>query len=373
MIGTSTSSSEEITGPKRSIPSLDGLRALSVVAVVLGHSQSPFLDRLPFNSVIRNGHQGVSCFFVISGFLITHLLLKEQNRYGSIGLRHFYFRRSFRIFPPFYVFLLVVWCLHLMHYVPLTASALLAAASYTWNYVRVPDTWILGHCWSLSLEEQFYLLWPASMAFFSKRVNAFIAAGVLVVSPFSRVVTYFVWPQMRTHMDMMLHTHLDTIMVGCLLSLIIDLKSFPKGLHLALRRSSLVAALAFLIVVDNYATSRWRGMYLMTIGITLENIALAMVLLFVVFHHMSLPGRLMNLKPLAHLGRISYSLYLWQQFFTGPRTFLFPLNLLAILACAELSYLIIELPSFRVRDYVDARFFKRRRKVEIRAQEQRCI
>jgi peptidoglycan/LPS O-acetylase OafA/YrhL len=101
-------------------------------------------------------------------------------------------------------------------------------------------------------------------------------------------------------------------------------------------------------------------MYYMTAGISLENVAIASILLYVVFRHESWAGRFLNLTPLRHVGMISYSLYLWQQLFTGPFTRWFPLNVLCIFACAELSYFLIERPSFVVRDRVQQWLEKRK-------------
>ncbi|HEY0786521.1 MAG TPA: acyltransferase [Acidobacteriaceae bacterium] len=350
----------DLQAHSRSIPSLDGLRAFSVLIVILGHTESKFLDRIPFNEIFRQGAQGVAVFFVISGFLITHLLLKELKRDDQINLKRFYLRRTFRIFPPFYAYLLVVAVLGLLHLVQVDAPGLLAAASYTWNYVPRPSIWVIGHCWSLALEEQFYLLWPACMAFFSRRVNFWIAVSVLLLSPLSRVATYFAWPVMRFHMAMMLHTHLDTIMMGSLLALMIDMKIGQRVINLALHPVSPVLALLFLILVDGPAGLRWGGMYLMTVGYSLESVAIATLLLFGVFRHQSALGRLLNLAPVRHLGIISYSLYLWQQLFTGPLTHLFPLNFLFILGAAELSYLLVERPSARLRDRVQTMLSQRK-------------
>jgi peptidoglycan/LPS O-acetylase OafA/YrhL len=346
---------QETLEKNRSIPSLDGLRAISVIAVILGHSQSAFLDRIPGNASFRNGMQGVSVFFVISGFLITHLLVKELRRDGQINLKRFYLRRTFRIFPPFYVYLLVIAALALFHQVYVSPASMLVAATYTWNYAPSTGIWLLGHFWSLALEEQFYLLWPICMATFSRRANLAIAAGVILLSPLSRVVTYYAWPSMRINMAMMLHTHLDTIMTGCLLSLVLDLKIWEKFTKLALSPIAPISAVFFLLAIDTPAEQRWRGMYQMTVGITLENVAIAAILLYVVFRHESLLGRFLNTRLLRHLGMISYSLYLWQQLFTGPYTRFFPLNMLCILACAELSYWLVEKPSFRIRDFVQSR------------------
>jgi peptidoglycan/LPS O-acetylase OafA/YrhL len=335
---------------KRAIPSLDGLRALSVLAVILGHSRSEWLDRIPFNASFRNGGQGVGVFFVISGFLITHLLLAELRHDGGINLKRFYIRRTFRIFPPFYIFLLVIGILASFRLVQVNMHTMLAAATYTWNYVPLQPVWILGHCWSLTLEEQFYLLWPACITFFNPRTNLKIASAIILLSPVSRVVTYFAWPSMRYHMAMMLHTHLDTIMTGALLALAIDLKIWEKARRLALHPTAPIAALVFLTCVDTPADLRWRGMYLMTVGFSMENVAIAVILLHAVFRHESFLGRLLNLAPVRHFGVISYGLYLWQQLFTGDRTVLFPLNIVFIVACAELSYVLVERPSFRLRD-----------------------
>lgn len=342
---------------KRAIPSLDGLRAVSVFAVILDHTRSPVLDRIPFSSAFRNGHQGVSCFFVISGFLITHLLVKEWNRSQEIDLKRFYLRRTLRIFPPFYVFLISVAILHLLGLIPLNGKAFLAAATYTWNYASTPGSTVLEHCWSLALEEQFYLLWPLCIAAFSKRINVWIAAGVIALSPLSRVITYFAWPSMRTHIYMMLHTHLDTIMTGCLLSLLIDLKQIDRFFGWAMKPFAVTASLLFLLTFDNWAASRWHGMYSMTVGYSLENLAFAILVLFVVFRHESLLGKFLNLSFIRHLGLISYSLYLWQQVLTGPYTFFAPLNILALIVVAELSYFFVELRSLQLRDRIERWFW----------------
>lgn len=343
---------------KRDIPSLDGLRAFSVIAVILGHSQSTFLDRFPGSQCFRNGGQGVTVFFVLSGFLITHLLLKELNRKGSINLKTFYVRRTFRIFAPFYAFLLVIAILSALHFVAATGLQFAAAASYTWNYVPTGEGWILGHSWSLSLEEQFYLLWPACMAYFSKRTNLRIAIAVILLSPVSRLLTYELWPSMRTHIDMMLHTHLDAIMMGALLSLLLDMKLWERTLNLATRAWAPFLALGFLFFVDTPAVIHFRGTYSLLIGFSLRNLAVAILLLYSVFRYDSWLGKVLNLRFIRHIGRISYSLYLWQQLFTGPYTRLFPLNVVWIVLCAELSFYLVERPSLRLRDAFEARWLR---------------
>lgn len=358
-------SPEHTSERPRSIPSLDGLRAISVLLVILGHSESAWLSRIPGNWIFRDGELGVSVFFVISGFLITHLLLKELTREQTIALGRFYLRRSFRIFPPFYVFLLVVAVLGpMLHRVDATPRGLLVAATYTWNYfwafVRAPEMWSLGHTWSLSLEEQFYLFWPLCMKSFSKKTNLRIAAAAVLLAPLSRVITYFAWPQARGQVSIMLHTRVDTIMMGCLLALAIHLKVGERWMARARHTAAVVVAIVFLLVVNPLGEMRWRGLYSMTIGLTLMAVAIAVLLLYAVFRHESMLGQFLNWRVLRHIGVISYSLYLWQQIFSGPYTGRFPLNLVWIIACAELSFWLVEKPSFRLRDAVERRLFPAR-------------
>jgi len=107
------------------------------------------------------------------------------------------------------------------------------------------------------------------------------------------------------------------------------------------------------VVLAPCLSARFDARYDWTIGYTLRGLLISITLLYVVRKPISRPGRLLNLGPIRHIGIISYGLYIWQQLFTGPHSFLIPLNLLAILGCAELSYWLIERPAFRLRDEID--------------------
>ena len=141
----------------KKLPSLDGWRAVSISLLLLGHSV--FTPGFPsfakaFNSQ-GTGILGVRFFFVISGFLITWLLVGEREKTGSINLNHFYARRVLRIFPVNYVHLAVLGLLTAFRQ---PASAWLANFTYTTNFF--PTGFPTSHLWSLAVEEQFYLLWP---------------------------------------------------------------------------------------------------------------------------------------------------------------------------------------------------------------------
>lgn len=345
---------------ERSIPSLDGLRAISVLFVILGHTESALLDGITFLRPFRNGGLGVNVFFVISGFLITQILLREADKYGQVNVKHFYIRRAFRIFPPFYVFLGVVICLKFAHVYVVEWRSLACAAAYVWNYSLHGGPYILGHTWSLSLEEQFYLIWPACIVAFSRRTCLKLAGAAVVLSPFSRVATYVLFPAWRGHIGMMLHTHIDTIMVGCFLALASNLKLFPWLFRSLSRPWWLFPIAGYLFVAGPYLDARFRGAYGLPVGITVTSLCCGALLVYVVRVPESILGRVLNYKWISHFGVISYGLYLWQQAFTGDHAVRFPLNILLIVLCAEASFWLVEKPFNRLRDKVTAREKSRR-------------
>lgn len=138
----------------RRIPSLDGLRAFSLGLVILSHlygtTRFPSLG-LSARAANDLGYVGVRIFFVISGFLITTLLLKEHARAGTVSLGDFYLRRTCRIFPTAYVFVIVIGALAALGLVQVRDGDVLHAATYTMNY-HYERSWTLGHLWSLSVQ-----------------------------------------------------------------------------------------------------------------------------------------------------------------------------------------------------------------------------
>ena len=165
------------------IPSLDGLRALSISFVLVGHLalNTGFpIQRSWWTDAYA--HYGVRIFFVISGFLITTLLLGERQKTGKIDLKEFYIRRAYRIFPAAYFYLLVVTFLF---YSSLSLNYLVAAYTYMTSYA-IHSPWILRHLWSLSVEEQFYMLWPALVAL-GVLIAPRIAFGALIFAPMLRI------------------------------------------------------------------------------------------------------------------------------------------------------------------------------------------
>lgn len=158
------------------IPSLDGFRAISILLVIFGHLIINQLLPAPLYSILKEvsfGELGVRIFFVISGFLITYLLLKERSKNGGVNLKAFYIRRLLRIFPVFYFYLGIVAILNFSLGFQVPSLYFLSAALYIQNFSPWGSSWLIGHSWSLAVEEQFYLLWPA-IFFVSKNLKSFL-------------------------------------------------------------------------------------------------------------------------------------------------------------------------------------------------------
>ncbi|MGB7754006.1 MAG: acyltransferase [Candidatus Acidiferrales bacterium] len=170
--------------------SLDGLRALSIVAVMWLHAwwETPYYPRLEAMPVLRQGFYGVQVFFVVSGFLITTLLLREMERYGTISLRDFYIRRALRIWPLYYavVAIYVVNALVLergtvraasfLHYLPSFATF-----TYTWFISANWPGGMFNLAWTLSTEEQFYFFWPVVLRFLRGVWSSVLLIGIIAL------------------------------------------------------------------------------------------------------------------------------------------------------------------------------------------------
>ena len=333
----------------RRIPSLDGLRALSILMVLYGHAvgTAGFPVR---HASLRLAESGVRIFFIISGFLITQLLLNELDSTGRISLQGFYRRRVLRIFPAFYTYWLVMLGLALTGLLVIPGKDLIYAATYTINYV-VNRPWYLGHLWSLAVEEQFYALWPLTIVLLGWR-RAFRAAGaLLLVVPLIRVAQARLIPSHQLGITEEFHTIADCIATGCLLA---GLRAWLWGQERYRRWLSSwqfwlapgLTVLAFALYV--HPEVKWL------IGIPLFNVSVAVCIdRWTRFPNADPVGRLLNWRPLAFIGILSYSLYLWQQPFFDHRAHhwwnAFPWNVMGAFVLASISYSAIEKPFLALR------------------------
>ncbi len=332
------------------IPSLDGLRAVSIGLVIFAHSiNSDFL-----------GNLGVRVFFVISGYLITFLHLKEFNSTGSVNLKRFYFRRTMRIFAPFYFFLLIVGILGLIGIISLSVRDFITPLTYTSNYL-FSDSWYTGHSWSLAVEEQFYLLYPPLLVTLRKKKIIAALVFILFLAPILRVVGYHLFYESQNiALIYGFHANMDALASGCLLALAAEYKCSREFLSkIAALPQMAVIAVIFLIFLANTQNEHphlYFGAYA-----TLINIAIALIIYWSITNSQnSRVGRILNTKALSFIGVLSYSLYLWQQVFTGrDMQIYFPFNLLLMFACALVSYYTVERYSLKLRTYLEQQNVRR--------------
>jgi peptidoglycan/LPS O-acetylase OafA/YrhL len=192
------------------IPSLDGLRAISISVVVVSHLAKWRHVSLPILGTY--GELGVHVFFVLSGYLITNLLLDEYRRTSTVCISDFYLRRAFRIFPAALVFLSIVV---VIYWRQMRWYHVGAALFYLAN-MDLARPWIFGHLWSLSIEEQFYLIWPFAVKRWHRHKTA-ILISVLIVTPLFRAALYAL--KINNGLVGSLPIFADQLAIGCFLSL----------------------------------------------------------------------------------------------------------------------------------------------------------
>ena len=342
----SASQSKSFGLASRIVP-LDGVRGVGMIFVLSAHTLQNTLGKAV-------GTLGLNSFFVLSGFLITSLLLQEKQRTGKVDLRAFYGRRFRRIFPVYYAFLAVVGAASMIGIIHIDWRTYLYDVFYLRNYsFNVPGDWWTGHSWSLAVEEQFYLFWPALLVFGGLRVGWPFVIGSIVSMPFVRIGVYHYLPYFRPYLDIMLPTRIDTIMFGCALGILFVYRSPILDWFTQKRAAALAGALAVATVIGFFLEVRYRGAYRFPIGITLEGVFSSALVIYLVKYPGTVTSRFLSLPFLTSLGRMSYSLYLWQQLFLTPHhlngtiTGRFPFNVVAAVALGALSYYVIERRYFR--------------------------
>jgi peptidoglycan/LPS O-acetylase OafA/YrhL len=333
-------------GTQRTVPSLDGLRAISIAFVLIAHliaagHLSGGLSRLG-----NLGEFGVRIFFVISGYLISSILLAELRRKGRISLPRFYFRRMLRLFPAAYFYILVIAVLAAKHLVSLERWDLLAAITYTMNYHEV-RRWSLGHLWSLAVEEQFYLLWPLILRTLGQLRSVHFLIALVVVAPFLRLASPYVGPAFN------FLVWSDALATGCLLAILReDLAANPRYARLLASRWFFLVPMAALVA--NYVPFTKISWL---VAETVMNLSIAASVDWCMRNPDTVVGRFLNLPAVSFVGVLSYSLYLWQQLFLNPESVSpycrFPLNILLAVAMALVSYLLIEAPFLRFRTAIE--------------------
>jgi peptidoglycan/LPS O-acetylase OafA/YrhL len=321
--------------PAQRIPSLDGLRGLSIWAVMLAHSCMHFVNTPLHIRRVKDllntlGYSGVTTFFVISGFLITKLLLKERTRTSHIDLGRFYRRRAARILPVALFYILVVLLV-----AKVTVGQAVYALTFTTTYFFDQAATPLQQLWSLSVEEQFYLLWPLAM-FLGVRTAKRYCWAVMIASPVVRILLKYHGYRQYSHLAPAIG---DSLAAGCLLA-------FYEGHVTAFARKYLISLPAFMTLCMATAVATcfiyWRDVVVLW-G------AVSCMIALTISAAIERKDDILNKGFLVWTGLLSYSLYLWQQpflVFDGPLNY-FSARILMTFLLACLSYQLIEQPALR--------------------------
>jgi peptidoglycan/LPS O-acetylase OafA/YrhL len=309
-------------------PELDGLRAAAVLTVMAAHARVPGL-------AIEGGSAGVTLFFVLSGYLITTLLLAERSAAGRVDLRNFYVRRGLRLFPALFALLVVVGFGSAFGLWGSAGGdmtiAIPAVLVYVGNWAQVIGIPMgaLGHTWSLAIEEQFYLIWPVTLLL-ALRLGDRRIIGLLTIFAAVLVTPWRVELLLAGSLGQAFagtDSHADALLMGCAIGLLEIKLPAPAG-WLGLLGIVLSGAL-------------WSGggglVFMLPIATAAAVLAVAG------------SPEVLGWTPLAHLGRISYGLYLWHFLFIWwdlPWPIVFVLSFIV----AEASYAAIERPFLRWKD-----------------------
>ncbi|MBI3342145.1 acyltransferase [Candidatus Curtissbacteria bacterium] len=355
---------------------LDGLRFFAFLLVFLNHSlvdietKNPFLDFF-LKSYVRNGWIGVDLFFVLSGFLITSILVKERIKFGQFSLRSFWIRRILRIWPLYYLAILVFFFvipgltfffdqLRNQNFI-LTRNSYLELPFYI-TFLGNLGTILFGYgtnsinlLWTVSLEQQFYLIFPLFLKFMGRRVQSvlLLVIGIIAISPLVRIVFSFapagMYPQL---IYVNLFTRMDTLLFGGLLSLLFFYKT-----RLLSKYKFLSNFLIFVCIVSTFSYFLYRvelfnPAFKRNLAFGYTVIAAFMAYLIYCAMYSEAFGKFLSFKPFVYLGKISYGLYIWQYLainitllFLGTKNFSFAVCFWAFVldvSIASFSYYLFE-------------------------------
>ncbi len=306
---------------KEKVPALDGVRGVALSLVVIyhvrafGHVEAKSTLELAFSRIVQEAWVGVDLFFVLSGFLITNILLRAKGT--EHYYRNFIMRRVLRIFPLYYLFVALFFVV-LPRVFPwhLELAKLPGLQAWYWFYVPNVRIFLHGdwdalyaeHCWSLAIEEQFYLVWPLVVALLSRRALVWVSALGTIFSLVFRIVLAINgagWAKLIV----LTPAHLDGVMIGSILAAYEPmLTKVPErgrrillavgGIGLALLIASRLLPVPYLMKLFALSITGWSVTFAAFVGL----VAMA--------SETSWLGRVMSLRPLRWIGTYSYGLYL---------------------------------------------------------------
>ncbi|TAJ41518.1 MAG: acyltransferase [Reyranella sp.] len=341
------------------LPCLDGWRAVFCAAVLWSHFVRPG---------DAYGLLGVRCFFVLSAFLITCTLLSEAARTSGIDFRNYILRRGLRLLPVYVAFLLVLAVTQAWGAADFSAADWMAALTFTQSFLGDSgNEWSSFHLWSLSVELQFYLLWPVFFVLLApwlslRRVAIWSVVLVAVAIGFrvaARVVALSVSVDEsvleRLFSQVSPFNYLDSLSLGALAACLV-FHFRPGLLKLPLWVAAVLAAVgaAMTVLPTEARLAEIPSVALYLTGHTISSVGCALLLVVSVLWPRLWPFRVLNTAPLVLLGTISYSVYIWQQPFTETwlQSHSTEVRLLAALLAGALSYVLLEKPFSLLRTWL---------------------
>jgi peptidoglycan/LPS O-acetylase OafA/YrhL len=346
------------------IPGFDSLRGLAIISVLLTHLH--VFKYLKMKGILAagmvplvHGRTDVQIFFVLSGFLITLLLIREFDQSQGISLKKFYLRRILRIVPVYTLFLLLVTLLYVGRAYTYRMSSFSLLFAYTYLYNFIPKSMysgLIGHTWSLAVEEHFYLLWPVIFLFFRNR-RGFLMAGMVVVFVLSNIMLNLLsssaWITTRFFVDRWTPFAGSPILVGCFLALLLIGRNENVFARKMLGRK--VSLFAGFLLYAHPLLSHNLPFYLREY---ITSIGIGLIIGWIYLNPCSRWVKVLEFPPLNFIGVISYGLYVYQGFYlgTGPERSpdeLWPpsplAGLLLLFITAPLSYYFFEKPFLRLK------------------------
>ncbi|MCU6434917.1 acyltransferase [Undibacterium sp. Jales W-56] len=295
------------------VPELDGLRGIAILLVMLFHMDI---------GIFNGGFIGVDIFFVLSGFLITSLLLKERSESSGNNLQLFYFRRFLRLVPGYLLLLLIYVLVNQFYFTgdERRSHVIDAAISLAWlsNWARAfgvhPPSY-LGHTWSLSVEAQFYFIWPillgliANIAKPSRNLAKIILLFVLCI--YAIRVYFIVSGATVDRLYNGLDTRADALLVGCCLSAHLSSQQFEKTKMRIYELMNILLPVSVLYLTSACILLSWMDLSLYYYHMLLIEISVAILIVAIFLQKSELLRKILTNPVLVWIGSISYGLYLW--------------------------------------------------------------
>jgi peptidoglycan/LPS O-acetylase OafA/YrhL len=320
------------TSSARIIPTLDGWRGVAIALVLVDHVQHAFLGGNYWAPWTQTGLHGVTIFFVLSGFLITTKLLQESG-----NLKKFYLRRIFRLSPAVLAYLGALALLSIWLGRPFVRGPeVVACLAFYRNFVSNTNWGLTGHFWSLSIEEQFYLVWPCALLFIGRKLSFWVVA---IATALLAAYRLGVWQQYaQTPFALQTEFRADALMVGCLLALALADQRIQSR---AIRYARVLQMPAFLTLT--FAVYRFHFFVPL-----FESIAIACLIAFTVLNPATSVAKMLSSRWPAWLGAVSYSVYIWHPLFLSFPHVVLPYSVFMIPIFALGSYYLIEKPFIRL-------------------------